>query len=306
MVSSSSKFDLEDLKSALANVDQTDTRVCKCLETERLGQSIAPHLTKDGMNFRHWSRSLYDSLLSYVEDVTSARKIYRLLESRFTHTSWPHIMNLFTTIINSTDDLETPDNGYAKIQANLKKLKTAFGGQWSNDSLMAMFFHHYNKKYFHQIANAVDARISIDPNFKANIQHSFRKLVFVPPAGDGKFKWYPHPSTCSEAWARQWLSPEHPCVHWAQDCPRKRVGKPAAEDPRIKQPDFRLRKLQHVSHQVLAGMEMNNQCGGNVEAIAKSPANEELVLLDSGERHHVTRKSIHFSYLSTSEFFPIG
>ncbi|MBW0487964.1 hypothetical protein O181_027679 [Austropuccinia psidii MF-1] len=159
-----------------------------------------PHLTRDGMNFRHWSRSLcllFDDifedeayfevqedntlrscnnavqifilrsidklLLSYVEDVTSARKIYRLFGSRFTHTSWSHIMNLFTTIVDATSDLETSDNGYTKIQDNFKKLKTAIGGQWSNDSLMAMFFHHYNKQCFHQIANAVDARISIYP-----------------------------------------------------------------------------------------------------------------------------------------------
>ncbi|MBW0490171.1 hypothetical protein O181_029886 [Austropuccinia psidii MF-1] len=158
---------------------------------------------------------------------------------------------------------------------------------------MAIFFHYYNKHYFDQIANTVNARISIAPSIEdqgrdileiahrlrtreqphssisimdmntrgcfstppqfpqqqANSQHSFRKSVFVPPAGDGKFKWYLHPSTCSEAWVRQWLSPEHPCVHcwewghWAQDCPRKREGKPEAEDPRIKQPDFRLRKL---------------------------------------------------------------
>ncbi|MBW0548620.1 hypothetical protein O181_088335 [Austropuccinia psidii MF-1] len=293
MASSSSNFDLEDLNSALANVDQTDTWVCKCLETKRLGQSIAPHLTKDGMNICHWSRSLCllvndifeeedyfasqeddtlpscknavqifilisidDSLLSYVEDVTLARTIYRLFETCFTYTSWSHMMSLITTIINATNDLETPDNGYSKIQDSLKNLKTAIGGKWSDESLMAMFFYHYNKHYFDQIANAVNARISISPSIEdqgrdileiahrlrtreqphssirimdmntrgcfstpprfpqqqANSQHSFRKSVFVPPAGDGKFKWYPHPSTCSEAWTRQWLIPKHPCV----------------------------------------------------------------------------------------------
>ncbi|MBW0538568.1 hypothetical protein O181_078283 [Austropuccinia psidii MF-1] len=384
MASASSKLDLEDLRAALANVDQIDTRVRKRLETERLGQSIAPHLTRDGLNFCHWSRSLChlvedifdqenyfeieeddalrsrnnavqifilksidDSLLSYVEDVTSARKIYSLLESRFTHTSWSHVMNLFTTIINDTNDLESPDNGYAKIQDNLKKLKTAIGGQWNDDSLMAMFFHHCNRQYFHQIANAVDARISIDPSIKvrgrdileiahrlkareqsgssgsvmamntrnrfgtpprfppqqASREHHLRKSIFTPPTGDAKFKRYPHPSTRSEAWARQWLSPEHPCVHcwewghWAQDCPRKRAGKPAAEDPRIKQPGFKLRKSQHVSHPALAGIEVDGQCEGNVAAIAKPPANDALVLLDSGATHHVTNnRSIFVTY----------
>ncbi|MBW0487967.1 hypothetical protein O181_027682 [Austropuccinia psidii MF-1] len=102
------------------------------------------------------------------------------------------------------------------------------------------------------------------------------------------------PSTRSEAWATQWLSPKHPCVHcwewghWAQDCPRKRAGKPAAEDPGIKQPDFKLRKSQHVSHPALAGMEVNDQCNGDVAAIAKPPANDALVLLYSGATHHVT------------------
>ncbi|MBW0529095.1 hypothetical protein O181_068810 [Austropuccinia psidii MF-1] len=44
----------------------------------------------------------------------------------------------------------------------------------------------------------------------ANNQHFFNKQVFIPPTGDGKFRRYPHPSTRSEAWARQFLSPEHP------------------------------------------------------------------------------------------------
>ncbi|MBW0529188.1 hypothetical protein O181_068903 [Austropuccinia psidii MF-1] len=233
-------------------------------------------------------------------------------------------MNLFTTIFNATGDSKAPDNGYAKIQDNLKKLKTAIGGQWSNESLIAIFFHHCNKQHFHEIANAIDARISIDPTVKirgrdvlevaqrlktreqpsssgsimtmstgsrfnttmrqqsslAGNQQYVKKSVFTPPSGDGKYRRYPHPSSRSEAWARQWLSPEHPCIHcwewgnWAQDCPRKRAGKLAAEDPRIKQPGLKLKKSQHVLHPALAGMEVNEDCYGNVVSIERSPAND--------------------------------
>ncbi|MBW0462852.1 hypothetical protein O181_002567 [Austropuccinia psidii MF-1] len=58
MSSSTAKFDLNYLKTALISANETDTRICKRLETERSGQSIAPHLARDSYNFRQWSRSL--------------------------------------------------------------------------------------------------------------------------------------------------------------------------------------------------------------------------------------------------------
>ncbi|MBW0462854.1 hypothetical protein O181_002569 [Austropuccinia psidii MF-1] len=117
--------------------------------------------------------------------------------------------------------------------------------------------------------------------------------IFVPPMGNTKFKRYPHPSTQYKSGVRQWLSTKHPCVHWAQDCPRKQAGKPAAKDPQIQQPDFKLKKLQHVSHPALAGIEM----GGEVAVIQEIPEHNLLVLLDSGATHHVTsNQSIFVSY----------
>ncbi|MBW0537729.1 hypothetical protein O181_077444 [Austropuccinia psidii MF-1] len=245
-------------------------------------------------------------------------------------------MNLFTNVVEASDDSEPLDNGYTKIQENLKNRKSALGGKWNDKNLMAMFFHHYNKRHFHQIANAIDARISIDPTIEikgrdileiahrltareqphqsssvmamnaanrfnhtqrtwqptASPQQNIKRSFFVPPAGDIKFKRYPHPSTRSEAWSRQWLSPEHPCVHcwewghWAQDCPRKRAGKPAAEDPRIRQPDFKLRKSAHVSHPVLAGMEMEEGLQGAVASIERSPANNSKLIFISRDEGH--------------------
>ncbi|MBW0473093.1 hypothetical protein O181_012808 [Austropuccinia psidii MF-1] len=100
---------------------------------------------------------------------------------------------------------------------------------------------------------------------------------------------YPHPSTQSESWARQWLSPEHPCIyfwewgHWAQDCPRKRAGKTAEADPRIWKPDFKLKKYQHVLHTALERVEM----GRGIAGIAEIPENDSLVLIDSGASNHV-------------------
>ncbi|MBW0540842.1 hypothetical protein O181_080557 [Austropuccinia psidii MF-1] len=203
MSSSTTRFDLEDLKTALINVDQTDNKIRKRLETEKLGQSIAPHLARDGDNFRQWSRALCllvedifddesyfesesddeirtrnnavqtfilksidEHLLPYVEEITSARQIFQRLASPFSHNSWSHTMNIFNTIINANEESQSIGDGYTLIQENLRKLKAAIGGQWSDESLMAIFFHRFNTANFHQIANAVDARISVDPTSK--------------------------------------------------------------------------------------------------------------------------------------------
>ncbi|MBW0530706.1 hypothetical protein O181_070421 [Austropuccinia psidii MF-1] len=137
----------------------------------------------------------------------------------------------------------------------------------------------------------------------AGNQQYVKKSIFTPPSGDGKYRRYPHTSTRSEVWARQWLSPEHPCIHcwewghWEQDCLRKRAGKLAAEDPIIKKPGLKLKKSQHVLHPALAGMEVNEDCYGNVASIERSPENDLLVLLDSGATHHVTNnQSIFLTY----------
>ncbi|MBW0510338.1 hypothetical protein O181_050053 [Austropuccinia psidii MF-1] len=181
MSSSTAKFNLNDLKTALISVDQTDTRIRKRLETKTLGQSIAPHLAKDGNNFRQWSNSedevktrnnavqtfilklIDERLLSYAEDIASTRQIFQRLASCFSHTSWSHTMNIFNTILNANEESQSVGDSYTLIQENLTKLKYAIGGQWDNESLMAIFFHHFNKAHYHHIANAIDARISVDP-----------------------------------------------------------------------------------------------------------------------------------------------
>ncbi|MBW0462851.1 hypothetical protein O181_002566 [Austropuccinia psidii MF-1] len=83
--------------------------------------------------------------------------------SRFSHTSWSRTMNIFNTILNANEESQSIGYGNALIQENLQKLKSDIGGKWNDESLMEIFFHHFNKAHYHQIANAIDARISVDP-----------------------------------------------------------------------------------------------------------------------------------------------
>ncbi|MBW0535801.1 hypothetical protein O181_075516 [Austropuccinia psidii MF-1] len=172
MSSSATRFDLKDMKTALINVDQTDNRIRKRLETKKLGPSIAPHLARDD-----------EHLLPYVEEITSARQIFQQLASHSSHNSWSHTMNIFNTILNANEESQSIGDGYTLIQENLRKLKAAIGGQWNDESLMEIFFHRFNTPNFHQISNAVDARILVNPtsNVKGQdileIAHRMNRVV---------------------------------------------------------------------------------------------------------------------------------
>ncbi|MBW0471448.1 hypothetical protein O181_011163 [Austropuccinia psidii MF-1] len=106
----------------------------------------------------------------------------------------------------------------------------------------------------------------------------------------------------SESWEIHFLSPWFLCLHcyewghWAQDCPRKKAGKPVVEDPRIKNPNASLRKLTTFSHPSIAEVEVEEE-DLFVAAIESIPENKLLVLLDSGATHHVTGdKNLFVSY----------
>ncbi|MBW0536483.1 hypothetical protein O181_076198 [Austropuccinia psidii MF-1] len=97
----------------------------------------------------------------------------------------------------------------------------------------------------------------------------------------------------SESWARYHLNPKFPCLHcyewghWAQDCKQQKMGLPAIDDPRKKNPNYVLRKSAVVSHPCIAEVEVDTE-DPFVSSIQAASGNKALVLLDSGATHHVT------------------
>ncbi|MBW0531163.1 hypothetical protein O181_070878 [Austropuccinia psidii MF-1] len=73
-------------------------------------------------------------------------------------------MVILNQILNLNEATVSLDEGFTKMQNLLHKLKSSLGGMWTDDSLLAMFFHQFNKAQFHHIANALDEKKSIDPS----------------------------------------------------------------------------------------------------------------------------------------------
>ncbi|MBW0462589.1 hypothetical protein O181_002304 [Austropuccinia psidii MF-1] len=107
----------------------------------------------------------------------------------------------------------------------------------------------------------------------------------------------------TKSWARHFLDPKFPCLHcfewghWAKDFPRKKAGKPAIEDPRIRNPGITLCKLATFSHPCIVEMEAEEEEDPFVAEIESVPEKKLLVLVDSGATHHVTGdKSLFILY----------
>ncbi|MBW0493529.1 hypothetical protein O181_033244 [Austropuccinia psidii MF-1] len=194
------KFDLEDLRAALINsAIESVAQFKRQVEIDRLGEGITPCLTSDGLNFHCWSRSLIrliewthtvvdyfssldkdsDRTRNYeirtyieksisgdlnnsIEEEDEARRAYQLLCRRFEKHSWSHVMNLFNDLINGLDASIDLNDSYEAIKTNVRNLKSALGSIWDDDALAAMFFHHRNKQFFHEISTAMDAKLSLD------------------------------------------------------------------------------------------------------------------------------------------------
>ncbi|MBW0508390.1 hypothetical protein O181_048105 [Austropuccinia psidii MF-1] len=372
------KFDIDDLRAALS-VNDSGAVLKRQVEIDRLGEGITPRLTSDGLTFHRWSRSLNHlierthqvtnyfgsdakdtnrernaeirslieksidaSLKSLIEDEDKARQSFACLCRQFEKLLWSHVMNLFDDIVNATEASENLVEAYTATKNTVTNLKLAIGSTWTNELLIAIFFHHRNNKYFHEILNAMDTKISIKKsiNIKSNdilqiAQRFQRRTTNSPLSGQPSImaastsqqqtpnrqihqgQRFGNPSTSnqarppnnrvpisqqSESWARHFLSPWFPCLHyyewghWAQDCPRKKAGKLAVEDPRIKNPNASLQKLPTFSHTSIAEVEVE-EGDPFVSAIESIPENKSLVLLDSGATHHVTGdKNLFVSY----------
>ncbi|MBW0540466.1 hypothetical protein O181_080181 [Austropuccinia psidii MF-1] len=347
------KFDFEDLKAALVgSTSELGARFRRQVEIDRLGEGITPRLTSDGLNFHRWSKSLTrlverthgeknyfaledldtDSnrnseirtyieksiagdLLNSIEEEDEARKVYHALRRQFEKHSWSHIMNLLDDLVTAPEASDNLHEAFANTKSTVSNLRSAIGSVWTDEALTAVFFHLRNKKHFHEISNAMDSRLTTDPNYKikANevlqVAQRFQKRL-VPSstsaatpssimAASGSHQASSNqnpppsrqkPSTTriplnqqSESWARYHLSPRFPCLHcyewghWAQDCQRKRRGLPEIEDPRKKNPNAVLKKSAIFSHPCIAEIDVEEEDPfiASGNEIKASPSNRE-------------------------------
>ncbi|MBW0505684.1 hypothetical protein O181_045399 [Austropuccinia psidii MF-1] len=79
-------------------------------------------------------------------------------------------MNLFDDIVNATEASENLAEAYTAMKNTVTHLKSAIGSTWTNEILISIFFHHQNKKHFHEISNVMDTKVSIEKsiNIKSN------------------------------------------------------------------------------------------------------------------------------------------
>ncbi|MBW0530330.1 hypothetical protein O181_070045 [Austropuccinia psidii MF-1] len=198
-MSLTNKFDLVNLKEVLSSVDDINAHVRKRIELENSGRGITPHLARDGSNFNLWyhslsnlidnlydldtyfgeasndnnksrdreiqifiRKSIHQELLLYTEGLYSARSIFQSLQKRFQHKLLSQAMVILNRTINLNEANVSLDEGFSKMQSLLRKLKSSLGSVWTDDSLLAMFFHQFNKAQFHHIANALNAKEYID------------------------------------------------------------------------------------------------------------------------------------------------
>ncbi|MBW0549611.1 hypothetical protein O181_089326 [Austropuccinia psidii MF-1] len=332
---SEKKFDFDNLRAALiGSTSEPGARFRRQVEIDRLGEGIAPRLTSDGLNFQRWSKSLArlverthgektystsedtdsdsnlnskictyieksiaSDLLNSIEEEDEARKVYHTLRRQFGKHSWSHVMSLLDDLVTAPEAADNLHEAFANTKSTVNNFKSAIGLVWTDDALTAIFFHLRNKKHFHEISNAMDSRMIIDPHFRIRenevlqVAQRFQKRLVATSASSTdpvslmatsgshqhSFNQNPPPSgkkpatsriplnQQSESWAQYHLSPRFPCLHcyewghWAQDCQRKKKGLPAIEDPRKKNPNVTLKKLAVVSHPCIAEMELEEE-----------------------------------------------
>ncbi|MBW0539433.1 hypothetical protein O181_079148 [Austropuccinia psidii MF-1] len=268
-------------------------------------------------------KSIAIDLLNSIEEEDEARKVYHHLRRQFEKHSWSHVMNLLDDLVNAPEASENLHEAFANTKSTISNLKSAIGSTWTDDALTAIFFHLRNKKYYHDISTAMDSRMLSDQGFKikANevlqVAQRFQKRIVTNNPSNSislmaasgsrdqgnnnqnpNFKSKPPANRIplnqqSESWAKYHLSPRFPCLHcfewghWAQDCKRKKMGLPAIDDPRKKDPKVILKKSAVVSHPCIAEVDANEE-DPFISSIQETTENEALVLLDSGATHHVT------------------
>ncbi|MBW0522987.1 hypothetical protein O181_062702 [Austropuccinia psidii MF-1] len=72
-------------------------------------------------------------------------------------------MTNFNNLLSLNEENISLNEAFTRLQDDLKTLKAAVGGTWTDDILLALFFHNFNKDTYHSIANSLDAKRAINP-----------------------------------------------------------------------------------------------------------------------------------------------
>ncbi|KAI7961043.1 hypothetical protein MJO28_001532 [Puccinia striiformis f. sp. tritici] len=249
----------------------------------------------------------------------SAYVAYTHLVARFESPSWSLLVSRWNSVSSPPDGSDTLAEAFATAHRNWTDLAARLGGL-SVDKLAALTFYSSATRYQTQIANAIDSRIAINPTFQVtadDLLNIASRLAQSSPKtganvsaisrGGGRGGFFrrggtrgSHPSsgsskqaghssastTTSDSWGNKNITPANPCTmcwewgHWAPDCPSTSQRLPALEDPRIKNPDAKLKKSTILSSQLVKT--------GNVASISADPMTSDDALVDSGASHHVT------------------
>ncbi|MBW0499378.1 hypothetical protein O181_039093 [Austropuccinia psidii MF-1] len=229
-------------------------------------------------------------------------------------------MNLFDNLINRSDASTNLNDSYVAIKINVSNLKSALGSIWDDDTLVAIFFYHWNKQLFHEISTAMDDKVQICTEDILQVAQHFQKqnqtLSFSPPplvlAASSSHHQHSQkmsgvclppqkPATPAQqiplnqksvSWAKYHSSPQFPCLHcfewghWVQDCPCKKAGLPGIPNPHIKNTTHILKKSSVLLHPCILEVEVEEE-EPFIASIQDTPENDSLVLVDSGATHHV-------------------
>lgn len=170
------------------------------LRYQKIGMNLSPHLLNDGSNFSEWSEaltvevaSLFDHSHYFDSPNTDAsaerasltakilqfsihqdlvplvrgkvgREAFKILKDRFDRTSWTYIMSRWMAL-TSLDSTHEPDKAYHLIISTLRDIEKRLGSI-TLDLLAAFILHQNSNHHFHEISNALDARLAVNPHLR--------------------------------------------------------------------------------------------------------------------------------------------
>lgn len=278
------------------------------LRYQKIGMNLSPHLLSDGSNFSEWSEALtvevaslfdhshyFDSpnadasterasltatilQFSIHQDLVPlvrgrvGREAFRILKDRFDKTSWTYIISRWMAL-TSLDSSHEPDRAYNLIISTHRDIEKRLGSI-TIDLLAAFILHQNSQNHFHEISNALDARLAVNPRLRftskdllellgryksdeshQNLTNAVLALSTTGPIQATKCRpsntkaRAPIPSQDHPImhkpnwWAHKWLSPANPCLycfewgHWLADCPEKKANRAPRPDPRLTNPN---------------------------------------------------------------------
>ncbi|OAV85054.1 hypothetical protein PTTG_30832, partial [Puccinia triticina 1-1 BBBD Race 1] len=178
-------------------------------------------------------------------------------------------MSRWAKASDPTDVSADLNTAYSEMQTCLDEIEKRTGAI-SKDLVLALLLHQRCHPHFQGIANALDARIAVNPkgmiSSKTILEIAGRMNSSVVPAQSSVFAYRSARGGTgdsvarkggdqsqsmvgkSDAWARRVLTEKNPCRycyewgHWMNDCPLKKNQEPPVGDPRLRNPNARLKK----------------------------------------------------------------